>query len=60
MQTERVIIIRNLVSAKEKFTIKLVTSNVHIRNLEGLAGLRDEWLYLAMQCLQSFKAITPN
>lgn len=60
MQTERVIIIRNLVSAKEKFTIRLMTNNVRIRNLEGLAGLRDEWLYLAMQCLQSFKEITPN
>lgn len=60
MQTERIIIIRNLVSAKEKFTIKLVTNNVHIRNLEDLVGVRDEWLYLAMQCLQSFKEITPN
>lgn len=42
METEGVIIIRNVVSAKEKFIIKLETNNMHIRNLEDLVGLRDE------------------
>lgn len=42
METDGHIIIRNVVSAKEKFTIELETNNMHIRNLEGLVGLRDE------------------
>ena len=50
--------IRNVVSAKQKFIIILRTSNMPIRNLEGLAGLKDEKLYLLMHCFQTLKGKT--